>query len=481
MGLISVAALLGMANYLSLHYFKRFDFSSDPANRLSPQTLAILRVLTNETRATIFFDPARRRDVFSLTTRLLDEYQSVNPRLFTVRTLNYALFDGEAKEFLLQHHLNRLQDKDFVLFESGAQWRIVYGSELSDYNINEKFQDPGTELRRNAFKGEMLFSSALMSVTIARPVKAYFLQGHGEHTPEDTSPDNGYSKFADLLKIECNIQSASLLLRGTNAVPADCQLLIIAGPHRAAFSEPELIRIRDYLFQGGRLLVLLNNRAMGGPSGIEAVLSPWGVGVLDQAFEDKDAAASGHGQDLLVSLYSDGKSTPHPIINSLAVNGLSIKLFSPRIVYREKLDSKGADAPKVDWIAFSSTNSVGTNSLSNKLEIGSRPLVVAVEQGSVKGVTLDHANTRIVVIGDSLCFDNLNLDAVANHEFAHYTVNWLADRPPIMLKGLGPRALTEYRLLVTAAQFRRVCWLLLAGFPGSVLLIGGLVRLSRRR
>jgi hypothetical protein len=192
--------------------------------------------------------------------------------------------------------------------------------------------------------------------------------------------------------------------------------------------------------------------------------------------DDHNASTSATGQDLLVSYYSQAGAAFHPIVAPLALHGLVIKLFSPKAVFPLKLERRGADAPKVDMVAFSSKDT-----MVNKTVKGPLPLIVTVEQGSIKGVTLDRGNTRIVVIGDSLCFDNANLEAAANHYFANLTVNWLLDRPQILLAGLGPRPLKEYKLMVAAAQFREVCWILLAALPGVVLLIGGVVRLGRRR
>jgi hypothetical protein len=127
-------------------------------------------------------------------------------------------------------------------------------------------------------------------------------------------------------------------------------------------------------------------------------------------------------------------------------------------------------------VAFSSKDSV-----DDQKTPGPFPLVVTVEQGSIKGVTLDRGNTRVVVAGDSLCFDNANIESAANHYFANLTVNWLLDRPQVLLAGLGPRPLKEYKLLVAASQFREVCLILLVALPGAVLAIGGIVRLGRRR
>jgi len=472
-GVVSMAALLGMLNYLSLHYFKRFDLGSDSAARLSPQTLLLLRSLTNEVRVTIFFNPQSQPDLYSLTSRSLGEYQNTNPRYVSLRTLNYSKFDGEARAFLTQHHITSLKAKDFVLFESGTQSRLVYARDLSEYDIDAVLEGRSKEFRRKAFRGEMLFSAAVANVTFARPMRTYFLEGHGEQNPEETGTDHGYSKFAALLKDEVNAQWARLDLRGTNGVPADCQLLIVAGPRDAVFTDTELGRVQNYLQRGGRLLALLNNLGVENHSGLERVLARWGVGVSDMTYEDRDAVIS--GQDLLVNRFSDGKSV-HPIVAPLATENLGIKLSSPRVVFPLPPPSKGADSPNVDLVAYSTQASVDF-----KGRVGSLPLVVAVEQGSIKGVSLDHGNTRIVVIGDALCFNNPNLDAAANHYFASLTLNWLLDRPQFFLSGLGAQPIKQYKLLVTDSQMTRATWILLVGLPGAPLLLGGLVWLSRRR
>ena len=81
-----------------------------------------------------------------------------------------------------------------------------------------------------------------------------------------------------------------------------------------------------------------------------------------------------------------------------------------------------------------------------------------------------------------ICLDNEIFDSVpANYYFAGQAVNWLLDSPQILLSGLGPRPLKEYKLIMTEAQRRTVQWLLLAALPGAVLFLGGLVWLRRRR
>jgi hypothetical protein len=145
-----------------------------------------------------------------------------------------------------------------------------------------------------------------------------------------------------------------------------------------------------------------------------------------------------------------------------------------------------ADAAQVEVLAATSTNAIGrikiigaTGAATLREEKGSFPLIVAVEHGSIKNVT-ERGVTRILVIGDSLCFDNGLLDTKANHYFANAAINWLVDRPQMLLAGIGPKYIKEYKIVLTSSQTRKLRWLLLAGMPGSILLFGGLVWLRRR-
>ncbi len=53
-------------------------------------------------------------------------------------------------------------------------------------------------------------------------------------------------------------------------------------------------------------------------------------------------------------------------------------------------------------------------------------------------------------------------------------------RPQAMLQ-IPPKPVKEYKLILSAAQERRLSWILLGAMPGGALLLGGLVWLKRRR
>ncbi|MGP8200107.1 MAG: Gldg family protein [Limisphaerales bacterium] len=471
--LLAVAALLalvGMANYLAEGHFKRFQLDRDSAYKLSEQTLRVLDGLTNDVNVTLFFEPhGANEEIYGLTSGLLAEYQEACPRHLHVKTLDYDRKVGEAKEFLAKYSLSGLKEKDFVLFENGGHTRLVYAKDLANYDFSDLIAGRSKYVRRNAFLGELYFTEDIYDVSNPRPMRAYFLYGHGENDPEEAKANNGYSKLAAILKDEVNCDWQKLSLQGTNIIPADCQLLVVAASAREGKMTPdELAKIAAYLQLGGRMLALLT-----APSGLETVLNDWGVGVGDsrnRVMETDKNFTLPDGTFLTKNLM------PHPIMNVLATDKMPLRMVYPRPVYALENQSKAPGAPDITVLA--ATSSQAKNEAG---QTGTFPLVVAVEQGGIQGVNSPGGRgTRMVVAGDSDFLDDQVIDFVGNHVFAQLALNWLLQRPQIMLSGLGPRPIKEYRLYMTHAQAQTVRWLFLAGLPGGVLFFGGLVWLRRR-
>ena len=466
----AVLALAGMANYLAAGHFKRFQLDRDSAFKLSAQTLRVLESLTNDVHVTLFFEPhGANEEIYGLASGLLAEYQEACPRHIHVKTLDYDRQVGEAKEFLAKYNLNGLKEKDFVQIESGGHTRLVYGKDLANYDFSDLLAGRSKFVRRSAFLGELYFTGDIYDVSHPRPMMAYFLSGHGENDPEEEKANNGYSRLAAILTNEVNCNWQKLSLGGTNGIPADCQLLIVPASAREGKMTPdELAKIAAYLKQGGRLLALLT-----APSGLESVLAEWGVGVGDA--RDR-IVETDKNFTLPDGTFLTAKLMPHPIMNALASDKMPVRMVFPRAVYGLEDRSKAPGAPEVTVLAATSSQGMDENR-----QVGSFPLLVAVEQGGIQGVNSPGGRgTRMVVAGDSDFLDDQVVDFVGNHVFAQLALNWLLQRPQIMLDGLGPRPIKEYRLYMTHAQTRAVRWLFLAGLPGGVLFLGGLVWLRRR-
>ncbi|HTA95441.1 MAG TPA: Gldg family protein, partial [Verrucomicrobiae bacterium] len=259
-----------------------------------------------------------------------------------------------------------------------------------------------------------------------------------------------------------------LQLLGADDVPMDCNLLIIAGP-TAALDDSELQKIDRYLTQGGRLFALLNYFSLKHPTGLEEILARRGVNVGSDVVHDPVNHYSDN--DVVVLNFSQ-----HPAVNPLTK--LALELVLPRPVGEIKVENPPADAPKVDELAFSGADSTLVGEPGETPRV--YPLMVAVEQKPVAGVSNARGTMRMIVAGDSFFLDNQLADIAANRDFLGYAVNWLLDRT-VLLEGIGPRKVTEFRLLMTQAQQQNVRWILLGALPGGVLAFGWIVWLARRK
>jgi len=96
---------------------------------------------------------------------------------------------------------------------------------------------------------------------------------------------------------------------------------------------------------------------------------------------------------------------------------------------------------------------------------------------------IPRGDARIIVAGDSLFLGNHYIQggsSGANRDFLNSALNWLVDRPQLV-DGIGPRPVTEFRLMLTQKQQQQLRWLLLGALPGGVLVLGWLVWLVRRK
>ena len=325
------------------------------------------------------------------------------------------------------------------------------------------------------FRGEQLFTSALLNVTQTKPVKAYFLQGHGEHSLNEE--DQGYGRFVKMLRNN-NIQAGALNpLMAANDIPPDCGLLIIGGPSRQ-LDRDELIKIDRYLARGGRMFAMLNIlQARQVPVGLEQLLLNWNIQAGLDWVQDPAQAEAGDPYIFLASNYGT-----HPIVRSMLRT--SVKMYGPRSVSRRAGQQPMADAPKVTEILFTSSAGRLITPAENPGEAivakqGSLPLAVAAERGKIQGVSAEDGSTRIVVVGESMFVSNLLIGHMANSDFANQIVNWLVNRDSL-LNEIGPSPLSEYQILLTEAQMRQVRWLFLGAIPGAAVVLGFFVWMRRR-
>lgn len=462
---VLVLAVVVMVNYLGTKFFHRFYLSPQTRVALSSRTVTVLRTMTNNLSVTLYFD--RKSEYYPTIVSLLGEYQAINPKI-TLRTVDYVRDAGEAEKVKAQYKLASSADKDLIIFDCDGRVRSVAAEALSQYTLEQVPNEKEREYRKKPifFSGEKIFTSMLLSLQNPEPLKAYFLQGHGEPSLSDKG-DFGYLKFGAALQ-QNYIAINDLELLGDRNVPMDCNLLIIAAP-AADFKPMELQKIDEYLTQGGRLLMLFNYASLKHATGLEPIFQRWGVNVVEDVVVDPKNTVT--GQDVVVRRFAQ-----FPVVDSLAQ--LSMQMVLPRPVRKIERGNAPANAPQVTELAFSSPESKLAGDRTEAPQ--SFALITAVEQKPVAGVAGPRGTTRIIVTGDSIFLGNYYIEGGANRDFLIGAANWLLDRPQL-LDGIGPRPVAEFRLLLTKYQQQQLRWLLLGALPGTALFLGWLVWLVRRK
>lgn len=471
-----VVVVLVLLNHLAGTFFHRQSLSKATRVELSERTRNVIAAVTNDVNITIYYD--RDDEFYPTVAALLREYQALNPKL-RVETVDYVRDAGRALEIKREFDLpesSKDDEKNFVIFKSGKESRFVPGSFLTDTTIGRDRETGELVRRATAFKGETAFTAMLLWVSHPKPLKAYVLQGHGEHNIDGSDEITGYLGFKSLLQQNA-IRVEPITLAGTNAIPADCALLVIPGP-RNPIPDLELKKIESYLDDGGRLFALFNSFTTEADSGLESLLAKkWHVVVTDSVVIDPAHAVNSikiaPGRDVTIAAFSE-----HPAAQGLL--NYQLNLLAPRAL-GEKRETGRSTPDSITVQTLFATEPTARLVNNPRIPPQAFVLAVAVEKQLAPGVISPRGRTRMVIVGDSYFLGNEQMNKFpANRDFAYYAVNWLLDRPQFT-EGIGPRPFTEFRVVLTEQQMAKLRWLLLGVLPGGILLFGVLVWWRRRK
>jgi ABC-2 type transport system permease protein len=474
-GLGSALVILILVNYLAATRLRwRSDLSAMRRFELSPLTRQVLAGLTNDVKVTVFFP--RDADLYGHIDGLLREYVELQPKL-QVRTVDYLAEPGTALLVRAGYKLGQ-EEANLVLFDNGAQVIRVAESELSAYdaNVNALLQGKQREIRRSGFKGELLFTSALANLALTNAARAAFVVGHDEHRWDSDDQLVGHTYFTRMLAAKA-AGVTQQRLDGTNEIPADVQLLVIAGPSQP-YLPVEAERVERFLAGGGRVLLTLNSTAPG-RNGLEELLRNWGMAAPPIYAADTNQTLGGFS--VLATNFAS-----HPVTLPLVRNESSVIFQHPRVVGTLPAEMLPADAPKAQVLLTTGPGGVtksdlrgGTPSFRPGVDrVGEVPLAAAAERGGVAGVAAGRGNGRLLVVGDAMVFGNAAFNHAGNTDFAELSLAWLLDRTQML--AIGPKPIREYRLFLTERQGRTARWTLLGVLPGSVLALGFFVWFRRR-
>jgi ABC-type uncharacterized transport system involved in gliding motility auxiliary subunit len=445
--ILVVLGILIAINYLSTRHNKRWDLTAAHQFSLSDQTKKVLADLKEPVKIRVF----ARSDEFERYRDRLDEYT------YQSKQVSVEYIDPEKRPGLAQQ------------LGVTALGTIVFEYKGRNEKVNSE--------------AEQEVTNALIKVIQGRQPKVYFTQGHGEKDTAGAQPGGYNSIVAGLTS--GNFVVDKVVLAQAGAVPADAEVLIIAGP-KTDFLGPEIDAVKAYLAKGGKLLVLLDpviKVDQPQPVGLQALLKDWGIDAGNDVILDVSGMGRLIGTDESVPVAAS--YPPHPITEDFR-----LLTAYPLARSMSPVDGgvNGHTAQRIVETSSRSWAETNLKSLSGgqpaKQDEGDKPgpvaLASAVSAAATaapppatppkEGTAPKPAETRVVAFGDSDFASNGALGVAGNRDLFLNTVNWLAQQENLI--AIRPRDPEDRRITLTADQERRIFYLTVLIVPGLVLLAG---------
>jgi ABC-type uncharacterized transport system involved in gliding motility auxiliary subunit len=459
-----------IVNYFGWKYYKRFDWTSSQLYSLSDKTKKVLQGLNKDIDFIVFMAPGQQRDLYQPTNELLQRYGSAS-RHVHVKFLDLEKNPLEAQALSQQYGVTT----QGVVVASGKDKRVISSADLAD--IDSASGEP----RITGYKGEQLFTSAILQLSEGRKPKILFTTGHGEHSLDDQG--NGGLALAQQVLGRDNFDLSEWASLGQKAVPAGTDLLVIAGP-TGSFVQPELDAFSAYLNNGGRMLVLLDpTLAPAGAGGglvktnLEGWLARYGIKAGQDIVIDPQLSPSSVSP-VIFYIKSYGE---HPITKAFAGSGAPVIVSLAR-----SMGTGSAPGIKVVDLLRTSPKGWGETDLTHTGEQSSTfgpgdvagPVSVGAEAEST--VTAPGKRPmRLVAFGDSDFATNWLLETDPNNALLlANTLNWLVEREALL--GIPPKKTEQVRLTLTPGDAHKV-YFVAALLPILSVALGGYVYSRRRR
>ncbi len=427
---LAVLAILGLVNFLAARHSKRFDLTAEKLYSLSDQTEKILTGLQKDVKVLKFDkseDPALRD--------LMAEYRNRSKRL------SYQFVDPQEKPELAKQY--------------GVQ------------RFGETIVASGVKVERPESADEQDLTSAILKVTRDAVKTVCFVEGHGEKQLSSQEGE-GYSAAEGGLKNQ-NYQTKTVNLVTANQVPAECSVLVEAGPTKALFAQ-EAAMIGKFLDAGGKAMLLVDPDT---DPQLDSVLQAWNVAVGKDTVLD----VSGYGRLI-------GTGPGVPLVMSYGAHAITKNFTRTMTIFplARSVKTGGKAQPgeqetellKTSAESWAETELKGGKAKFDEGEDTKGPISLGVAASKKAG----EKESRLVVIGDSDFASNRYFGAQGNGDLFFNCINWLAQDEELI--SIRPKSPANRRVNLTRSQQNMLFWFSIVLLPGAVLAAGAFIWWKRR-
>ena len=428
-GALALLAALAGVNYIAVKKPKSWDLTKDKIFTLSDQTTGVLKGLKEKVAIQAFYSGGE------------PEYQELDSRL-----RQYKAQTDKLSVEIVDPFKHPARVKELNISQSGP--RIIVTS--------------GNKEARAKETSEEALTNALIEVSRGSTKKIYFTKGHGEHAVADNT-ERGLKQFVDNLKSE-GYQTDEIVLAEHKEMPADTQALVVAGPV-AALSEGEAKLVKEWVEKGGKLVAMIDP---GVQSGLETAFEGWGIHVGKDEVIDPEAQ---NPEVAIAQSYAD-----HPITQPRSSPFALATIFPlARSVSKTQVAPAGwtvTELAKTGPRAWGETGSVTSGAVKfDPAQDLKGPVSLAAT--STKG-----AESRVVVVGNSLFASNGYYRLSGNKDFALNAVSWTAKEESRI--SIRPKQRQGNHLFLSAEQKRTMTLFAFDLLPFGLLFAGLVVWQTRK-
>lgn len=422
-----------LCNYIAYRHNRRFDLTPERSYTLSGQTMGLLRRISSDLHATVFYG---RQDRQSLKD-LLELFSRATPRF------HYDFVDLEKNPG-----------------RAGAMGIKSFGAGVITYQ---------GRLEKVPYFTEETLLSAIIRLTETGEKIIRFVQGHGEKEISGTDQKTSYSSVRQALVAE-NYTVEELMLPEAGRIPDNTLVLVISGPHKD-FLPREIAMLDAYLRAGGRVLLQCDPFPL---PALEAYLRRLEIQLSRDFIIDTQnrLLAFDHLTPMIIP------TQEHPITRYLH-QALVFPVCRPVLPLGNDAVEIIASSGPNSWAERDSRSVHDDRARFDREEDlrGPVPVVIALQDvGGAEAVK----DGRLVVMGNSTFASNYYLNVVGNRDFFQNTINWLADKRELMAPRARPTQAPVSMFFLTEQQSRLVFWSAVVVQPVLVLCLGIFVAVWRR-
>lgn len=475
--------LILFVNYVGFHYYWRADWSRSQKFRLAPQTQQILRDLKKPLNVVVYRSGTSlspETAIFKDVGNLLKELQFAAKKDLKIELVDPVRDLNRARELLAQYRFD--PNSNVLILNFDDRTKVIPIAEMADFDFSPLAS--GNPPRLLAFRGEQVFTGALIGLVEPQARKIYFLQGHGE---PPVSNNSAMSLLLDYLTRQ-NVSLVPLDLANLGHVPTDAAAVVIIAPQ---FDLPpnEAEALKAYWKASGRMLILLDPMVEApNLDGISAA-----AGIIPQDDRVLRTLLLPGGTEIRVLPEVAGEFVRDSEVTKRLEGVIA---YLPRYTQSLKLDAETAhkEALQLRTLIQAQEEYWGERTYIYDAKQGVRyddgidtgfPVILAAasERGGIKDDRVEIQASKLIVVGNSnfALDDSLagkNAPRVANLDFLVSSVNWLIDRSN--KTGIVPKSAIQFRLSLSDTQIQRIALFTMVIIPGVAGLFGIFVWLRRR-